>query len=208
VRTIGGDFGLVVAHNDAYLDLLVCDVSGHGISSALVANRIYTETVSLLHRGMELGEVLHTLNVFVIQHMDIAGFVFTMAAARLDQTGRKLIYAAGGNPPALLISRSGDVRRLERLGPILGALPEAVPEKVSEELSLSTGDRVMLYSDGLVEVWNRKGEILGVEGLENIVRRTAALPLAFMRQAIIEGTNAYSAGPVHDDITLVLAEAR
>ena len=50
VRSIGGDFGLVTPSEDQ-LDLLVCDVSGHGISSALVANRIYTETMSQIERG-------------------------------------------------------------------------------------------------------------------------------------------------------------
>jgi serine phosphatase RsbU (regulator of sigma subunit) len=66
----------------------------------------------------------------------------------------------------------------------------------------------MLYSDGLLEVWNREDEMLGLEGLERIVRGAAALPLPAMRQAIIEGVNAYSAGPVHDDTTLILIEVR
>jgi PAS domain S-box-containing protein len=56
VRTIGGDFGLVIPSDGTHLDLLVCDISGHGISSALLANRIYTETVSLLRHGMEPDE--------------------------------------------------------------------------------------------------------------------------------------------------------
>ena len=51
VRTIGGDFGLVSSLDDHYLNLLVCDVSGHGISSALVANRIYTEAISQIEGG-------------------------------------------------------------------------------------------------------------------------------------------------------------
>jgi PAS domain S-box-containing protein len=110
VRTIGGDFGLVFPFDGTHLDLLVCDISGHGICSALLANRIYTETVSLLRHGMELDEMLRTLNHFVIQHMELDGFIFTMAAARLDLSGRQLVYAAAGHPPALLISSSGEVR--------------------------------------------------------------------------------------------------
>ena len=73
---------------------------------------------------------------------------------------------------------------------------------------LSAGDRLMLYSDALIEVWNDDGEILGVEGLERIVRKAAGSPLAAMREAIIEGVNSYSAGPLHDDVTLILAEIR
>ena len=55
VRTIGGDFGLVSPLDDDHLNLLVCDVSGHGIGSALVANRIYTETMTQLRNGAALG---------------------------------------------------------------------------------------------------------------------------------------------------------
>ncbi len=208
VRTIGGDFGLAVPYDGTHLNLLVCDVSGHGISSALLANRIYTETVELLRNGTGLDEMLRTLNRFVMDQIGPIGFMFTMAAARLDETGRKLSFAAAGHPPALLITPSGELRQLEPRSTVLGALEKAVPQQASEEFILSAGDRLMLYSDGLIEVWNREGEMLGVEGLEKIVRSAAALPLPAMRQAIIEGVNSYSAGPVQDDVTLVLVEVR
>lgn len=208
VRTIGGDFGLAVPYDGKHLDLLVCDVSGHGISSALLANRIYTEIVELLRNGTGLDDMLRTLNRFVMDQIGPIGFMFTMAAARLDETGRKLSFAAAGHPPALLITPSGESRQLEPRSTVLGALEKAVPQQASEEFMLSAGDRLMLYSDGLTEVWNRDGEMLDVEGLEKIVCRAAALPLPAMRQAIIEGVNSYSAGPVHDDVTLVLLEAR
>jgi serine phosphatase RsbU (regulator of sigma subunit) len=206
--TIGGDFGLVVSHGDAHLDLLICDVSGHGISSALLANRIYTETVELLRSGTGLEEMLRTVNRFVLDQIGPIGFMFTVAAARLDPAGRRLLYAGAGHPPALLISSSGEVRQLESRSTVLGALEEAVIQEASDEFSLSAGDRLLLYSDGLTEARNRGGAMLEVEGLERIVRGATALPLPAMRQAIIDGVNSYSAGPVQDDVTLVLLEAR
>jgi len=208
VRTIGGDFGLVVPYDATHLDLLLCDVSGHGISSALLANRIYTETVSMLRRGMHLGELLRKLNKFVVRQIGISGFMFTMAAARLDESGRRLSYAAAGHPPALLISPTGALRQLEPQSTVLGAIEDAVAENPSEEVSLEAGDRLLLYSDGLTEVWNRDDEMLGVEGLGEIARKAAALPLPAMREAIIHGVNSYSAEPVHDDVSLVLVEVR
>ena len=131
-----------------------------------------------------------------------------MAAARLDETGRQLSFAAAGHPPALLISPSGELRQLEPRSTVLGAIEEAVPENATDDFELSTGDRLMLYSDGLTEVWNSDDEMLGVEGLGEIVRNAAAFPLPAMREAIIQGVNSYSAEPVHDDVSLVLVEVQ
>ena len=71
VHSIGGDFALVNTTNHEHLSLLVCDVSGHGIGSALVANRIYSETSTHLRRDMPFPEMFGELNRFLIE--DIAG---------------------------------------------------------------------------------------------------------------------------------------
>jgi len=205
VLSIGGDFGLVSPH-EKHLDLLICDVSGHGISSALLANRIYTETVSLLRGGAHPGKLLHRLNEFVVKQIGISGFMFTMGAARLDHTGLQLTYAAGGHPPAFWIPSSGDVHMLEPRATILGAIEDAVPEEAIDVYDLAPGDRVMIYSDGLTEVWDAQGEMLGIEGLAALAKRTAKLPISAMREAIIHEVVSFSATPVHDDMSLVLLE--
>ncbi len=81
VRTIGGDFGLVNPTDDDHLDLLVCDVSGHGIGSALVANRLYTEVLAEFANNTSLSEAMRSLNSFVMSRIGGTAFMFTMAAA-------------------------------------------------------------------------------------------------------------------------------
>ena len=207
VLSIGGDFGLVSPHGK-HLDLLICDVSGHGISSALLANRIYTETLSLLRGGAHTGKLLHRLNEFVVRQIGISGFMFTMAAARLDEDARHLTFSGGGHPPAFLIPPSGDVRYLESRSTILGAIEDAAPEDAFDVYELSAGDRLMIYSDGLTEVWDAEGEMLGIEGLAKMAKQSAALPLSAMREALVRGVVGFSATPVHDDMSLVLLEVR
>ena len=119
VRSIGGDFGLVTPSEDQ-LDLLVCDVSGHGISSALVANRIYTETMSQIERGEGLAPMMRHLNRFVIQNLGSSVFYFTMAAARLSRDGRSLEFAGAGHPPAMLVRPGEMPRLLESRSVVLG----------------------------------------------------------------------------------------
>src|SRR5262249_30574339 len=66
-RAIGGDFGVVCSHDDRYLNLLLGDVSGHGISAALAANRIFSEMSMHLQTGTPLGEMLSKLNCLALQ---------------------------------------------------------------------------------------------------------------------------------------------
>jgi len=205
-RTIGGDFGIVSPFEDGNLHMLVCDVSGHGIGSALVANRIYTETMSLLERGTAPSDLLRKLNSFVLQHIRTSGFYFTLASARLDQSGRRLSFAGGGHPPAFLVTPGGECRQLESLSSVLGALEDAVPAEPTVEAELAAGDRLVLYTDGLTEVFDAQEEMLGVEGLSEIVRTSAKLPLDDMKHSIVERVNAYREGPATDDMSLVVVE--
>jgi PAS domain S-box-containing protein len=209
VHTIGGDFGLVApgaAHSGAlHLNLLVCDVSGHGIGSALIANRIYTETVSLLQHQHDLGATLHKVNRMVLDHIQLDGFFFTMAAARLDRH-RHLSFAGAGHPPAFWVKPGGEVRLLESRSGALGIVDDAVVDNPIEEVEMGPGDRLMLCTDGMTEVFNERREMLDYDGLSRIVTAHAAKPLAEMKQAIIDDVAAWRYGPVTDDMSLVLIE--
>jgi Stage II sporulation protein E (SpoIIE) len=63
-RTIGGDFGVVLPQHDRFLDVIVCDVSGHGVGSALMANRIYSETLHAVEHADEPAALLQRLHTF------------------------------------------------------------------------------------------------------------------------------------------------
>jgi phosphoserine phosphatase RsbU/P len=205
VRSIGGDFGLVTPTDDQ-LDLLVCDVSGHGISSALVANRIYTETMSQIERGEALGSMMRHLNRFVIQNLGSSVFYFTMAAARLSRDGRSIVFAGAGHPPAMLVRPGETPRLLESRSLVLGFLPDAVDGEAAIEVPVQHGDRVIMYTDGLTENFNDKNEMLGVDGLSEIVRETSVLPLPRMKDEILNRIAAWRLGPPADDMSLVLLE--
>src|SRR6202167_2562533 len=173
VRSIGGDFGLVSPLDDRHLNLLVCDVSGHGIGSALVANRIYSETMSQLRSGGPLTEMLRDLNRFVLQNLGTSALLFTLAAARIDIGGRRMIFAGAGHPPAMIVTPGEEPRLLESRSSGLGALADAVAAEATLNVDLERGDRVVLYTDGFTDVFDSQGEMLGVEGVQKIVRETA-----------------------------------
>jgi PAS domain S-box-containing protein len=208
VHSIGGDFALVNSQDHEHLSLLVCDVSGHGIGSALVANRIYCETTSHLRSGMPFLDMFGELNRFLIEEIGASGLFVTVAAARIDAHRRSMVFAGAGHPPAMLARRGQRPLLLESRSMILGALPDAVDVTTSLEVQLQPDDRVLLYTDGITEVFNSRGEMLGIEGVQEIVRQTSSLPAHEMKQGILDGVAAWREGPPTDDVSLMLVHVR
>ncbi len=203
--SIGGDYGLVIPGDDR-LDVVVCDVSGHGISSALIANRIYSETMKQIERGADLGSMLRHLNHFAVQNLASSNFFFTLAAVRLYQSRGCLEFVGAGHPPTIVIRRGRSPLLLESTSTVLGLFENAVGAESGGETDLQTGDRVIIYTDGLTESFNSQREMLGVDGLQDIVADTATLPLAEMKDQILNRVSAWRHGHAEDDVSLVLLE--
>jgi PAS domain S-box-containing protein len=208
VHSIGGDFALVNSMDRERASLLICDVSGHGIGSALVANRIYSETSAHMRSGMPFLDMFGELNRFLIEDIAGSGMFITAAAARIDARRRCMVFAGAGHPPAMLARPGQNPQLLESRSMILGALPDAVDTTSNQEVQLQPDDRVVLYTDGITEVFNSRGEMLGIEGVQELVRRTSSLPASEMKQAILDGVAAWREGPPTDDVSLVLVHVR
>ena len=208
VHSIGGDFALATSLDQDHLSLLVCDVSGHGIGSALVANRIYSETNTQLRSGMPFVDMFEELNRFLIREIASAGIFVTVAAARIDARNRAMVFAGAGHPPAMIAHPGEDPLLLESRSMVLGALPDAVDVATNVEAQLHPDDRIVLYTDGITDVFNSRREMLGVSGVREIVRQASSLPADQMKQAILEGVAAWREGPPTDDVSLMLVHVR
>jgi serine phosphatase RsbU (regulator of sigma subunit) len=206
-HTIGGDISIVFPHNDEALTIVMCDVSGHGIGSALMANLIYSETLHQLERDATPSKLLRCLHDFAHVRLAADGFYFTMAAVRFSMRGRRAAFVGGGHPPAMHVSNGG-VRLLESQNGILGCLSETAGLASAEDIHFAPGDRLVLYTDGLVEVFDSVDDMLGVEGLKALVLQSATRPLPEMRRAILDGVAAWRHGPLGDDMSLVIVEVR
>ena len=201
--TIGGDFGLVTTGAD-FLNVLVCDVSGHGIGSALVANRIYAETISQIELGVGLTAMMHHLNRFVLRNLGSAEFYFTMIAARFNHEGHNFEFAGAGHPPAMIVHPGCAPRLLDSQSSVLGLFEGAIHREATAEVSVEPGDRVVIYTDGFIETFNAREEMLGLDGFRDIVREASTLTVANMKQAIVERVAAWRNGPPTDDMSLVV----
>jgi len=117
-------------------------------------------------------------------------------------------FAGAGHPPAMIARGSHSPVLLQSGSMVLGALPDAEATSDSLEVELEPDDRVVLYTDGITEVFNSRGEMLGVEGVQEIVREASALPAEKMKQRILNGVVAWRNGPATDDASLMLVHVR
>jgi sigma-B regulation protein RsbU (phosphoserine phosphatase) len=91
---------------------------------------------------------------------------------------------------------------------ILGTLPDTMDADTAVYAELESGDRIVLYTDGITEVFDSRREMLGIGGLRKFVRETALLPFSEMKQGILNRVAAWREGPPVDDVSLVLVEVR
>ena len=204
VHSIGGDFALVNSSDRENLSLLVCDVSGHGIGSALVANRIYSETTAHLRSGMPFPDMFGELNRFLLEDIRGSGMFVTAAAARIDAKTRRMVFAGAGHPPAMVARPGQTPLLLESRTRVLGALADALDEDAGVEMQLDPDDRLLLYTDGITEVFNPRGEMLGIPGLQEFVRQASSLQAEQMIENVLDSVAAWREGAPTDDVSLML----
>ncbi|MEU1465157.1 SpoIIE family protein phosphatase [Streptomyces sp. NPDC005727] len=149
---VGGDwFSAIELPEDSAL-FVVGDVAGHGVGAVATMAQLRFTAKGMVSTGSSLTGALTRLNQLLLQSRDTRNTA-TMVLARYDHTTRILSWTQAGHPPPLLV-RDGEIRYLDRpRGMLLGASTTPVYE--SAELRLEPGDRLLLYTDGLVE---RPGE--------------------------------------------------
>ena len=117
-------------------------------------------------------------------------------------------FAGAGHPPAMIVHPGAEPRLLPSRSMILGTLPDAVGADATLLTEIEPEDRIVLYTDGLTDVFDSRGEMLRVDGVRNIVRETALLPFSEMKQGILDRVARWRDGPAVDDMSLVLVDVR
>ena len=205
VRTVGGDFGLVYPRGQE-LHCIICDVAGHGIGSALLANRVYSVTLHELSHEGDVSDLFDRLNSFLMNEIAVPGFFMTMAWARIHRNARWLQFTSAGHPPALHVRKDGTIEELAARSVPIGLFKSLPAPDKNISLELKPGERLILYSDGLTEVFNADGQILSTEDFQMMIRENAHLSLCDMKQAILDFLAKFRNGPPTDDISLILIE--
>jgi stage II sporulation SpoE-like protein len=204
---VGGDFFDIVSLPGQRYAFLVGDVSGHGISAALLMGLIHG-AMSSPHWGVADDEASRAaeLNHLLVTKSSVERFASLFWCA-FDPAAARLRYINAGHPPPLWIRRRDHVpAAVDRLtvgGPVLGVLEAA--RYAVEEVPAAPGDVLVLFSDGVVEATNDAGEFFGDDRLVGVVRQSAEAPPRAMVDAILSAVRTFTGGRrAEDDQTLLI----
>ena len=206
-RGVGGDYYDFIRLSDTELGIAIGDVSGKGISAALLMAtlRAYLH-VQTQGRVTDLAGVMMSLNRLVYESSSANRYA-SFFYAQYDSSTRVLEYVnAGHNPPLIFrTSDQHDVLRLEVGGPVIGLIPTC--SYVAQSVTLEEGDVLVLFTDGISEAMNAAGEEWGDERLTQVIAANRALPARQLIDRIMRTSDEFVAGAAqYDDMTLVTAK--
>ncbi len=203
---VAGDFYDFLVVDEERAGMLVADVSGHGIPAALIASMVKVAFSAQAERAESPSQVLTEMNRIFCGKMKsqfvTAGYIY------VDIAAGKLSYSTAGHPPLLLWRHSEEkVHEIKLSGMLMGHLPTA--EYVTAEVAIESGDRVILYTDGIVEATNRAGDFFGKERLLPFIESNQELSAANFADALLEHVCDWTHrklgdGGFEDDLTLLV----
>jgi sigma-B regulation protein RsbU (phosphoserine phosphatase) len=203
---VGGDSYDFLALSSGRLALSVGDISGKGVSAALLMASLQAMLRSRAAiDGNMPDRLIADVNALLIRTTDRSKFA-TLFYGVYDSLSRTLTYVnAGHNPPFLLRAGAGSADRLEPTGMALGLSTAATFS--AAECRLMSGDLHVLYTDGVTEAFNAAREEFGEARLEETVISRRRLSAAALRASILDEVAAFcGAEPQFDDMTVVVAK--
>lgn len=161
-RWVGGDYADILALPDGRTLLTVADVCGKGMQAALTTASIHTMVHASVRAGASLVEMMRHLNEHLLEMLPDNSFV-TMTCLAVEPATGALECVNAGHPPALVVDAAGELWQLQQARNLpLGIAPD---EPEPEPNELDAGAWVALYSDGLTELSDAEGAMIGIDGL-------------------------------------------
>jgi phosphoserine phosphatase RsbU/P len=205
-KQVGGDYFDIVKLDDHRVLLVIADVSGKGTPASLLMANLQATIRALAPLDITLTEATARVNELIYDNTGADKFI-TMFWAILDVNDKTLKYVNAGHNAPYLIRSNGIIERLEKGGMILGVMRSLVRYE-HELVSLSPGDVVVFFTDGITEAMNREGEEYGEERLERLLIDSTALSAHDLLGSIVTSVNTFANGNIQsDDITSLILKA-
>jgi serine phosphatase RsbU (regulator of sigma subunit) len=207
MASVAGDFYDFAKMDDKRLGILVADVSGHGVPASLISSMVKIAFASNTTHAANPAEVLHGINQVLCGKLEsyfvTAGYLF------LDMEEKNMIYAGAGHMP-LLLWRAAEkkIHEFREKGTVLGQFEDIQFKNI--HIPLQPDDRIILYTDGIVETSNTNNTLFGFDRLKEFVVSHARFPAGQFSDALIRQLFNWSGKPsdeaLDDDLTLIVVD--
>jgi sigma-B regulation protein RsbU (phosphoserine phosphatase) len=200
---VGGDYYDFIPISETRLGLAIADVSGKGIPAALIMAGFRMSLLAEIRNEFAIRAVMRKASLLLHESTERNKFV-TAFYGVLDWKNGVLIFSNAGHNPPILVHRDGSSEQLTEGGVALGVLADARYEE--RPIALQNGDVLVMFTDGVSEAENEKGEMFGEQRLEDLVRRHAHSPAAEILQKIVDTVTRWTGEKgASDDVTLIVA---
>ncbi len=200
---MGGDYAKFRFLDDDKLIFIICDVTGHGVSAALLVNRFHSEFEHLAREGKNPGLLLRELNDFIIESFQGINMYISAFCGLLDFKQGKFLYSNHGHPTQYIyrISNS-EIQLLPSQTSLLG-LPVKEEEVYEHAIGFEKGDRILLFTDGVTETRNKEAQAYGEERLEEFIKDNYKLQVEAFNQKLLDELNMFKERQFNDDIFIL-----
>jgi phosphoserine phosphatase RsbU/P len=204
MTAVAGDFYDFIIVDEKRLGILVADVSGHGLPSALIASMLQVALTAQAGNASDPGRVLAGLNLALCGKFEY-NFV-TAVYVYVDLEKKTLTYAGAGHPPLLFWAKSaGGAKEVMENGLVLGMIPEATYQSL--QIPIAAGDRGILYTDGIPETKNPAEVEFGTDRIKQFMEKNHQLSADQFADGLIDHLSGWAEEPrgqrQQDDITVL-----
>lgn len=197
---VSGDYFDVIQFDMGRAALCVGDVMGKGMPAALVMSNLQALVKAFASAASPPQRLCEQINRAVCGNLPEGRYI-TFFYGLFETASRRFVYSNAGHNPPLLARRDGRTARLAEGGIVLGPFPESGYEQ--GEVTLRAGDRLLCFTDGVIEAANEAGELFGEDRLLRLLVEHRRQSASKLNETILGAVADFSGGSFQDDLTLV-----
>jgi phosphoserine phosphatase RsbU/P len=197
---VGGDCFDTLGFGDV-LGVSIADIAGKGLPAALLMSNLQAAVRAFAQDAVSPASINNSINRLLCRNMASGRFA-TFCYARIEPASGRIVYSNAGHNPPLLIRPGGTVEKLGDGGMVLGIFPDNQYEQA--ELTLTAGDRLLFYTDGITEARNPEGDEYGEDRLAEVALAVREGSAETIKDAVLTNVNAFTNEKFEDDATLIV----
>jgi serine phosphatase RsbU (regulator of sigma subunit) len=202
---IGGDYAKFYFIDKNRLMFIICDVTGHGVSAALLINALNTKFERLSKEAKNPGELLKAINQFMVNNFSELNMYVSAFCGLLDfhYLSRKFTYSSYGHPPQYIYHTANP--KLVKLSPQTSFLGLPLDDRIiyNSEVSFKKGDNILLFTDGAFEARDPEGNEFGMERIEAYIGKNRGLGADIFNENLLSEIKSFACNDLKDDLFIL-----